>query len=369
MVFRTHSRLAQVSTVLFAVAALGCTGGDGPRMLRNGDDVLMVGGAPFVRALDSVAGDAILSGRDVNFEGSAGGDYLGAGGNQNISGRIHGSVRSVGGEINARGTVDRNATIAGGNVSLDSSAVIGGNAYIVGGSVTIDGAVRGSLMASGGDVTVNGAVGRDVELSAGAIHIGPRAQIAGNLRYRGDKSKVKIDPGAHIGGTITALPVNKKSGTGNLIWLLGFAVTGIVVVALFPRFTTEAAETLYQRPIRSALAGLAWVCLLPFAMVIAAVTVIGIPLAIAGFAAWILVIFIGDLPVGLWIGKKLLGARARPGRTGAIFSILVGGLILAVLGLIPVVGLLVGVIAGVVGAGALVLRARGPLPAQGGYAT
>jgi hypothetical protein len=369
MMFRTQSRLVQMSTIICAAAALGCGGGGAPRMLRNGDDVLMVGGAPFVRLLDSIPGDAILTGRDVTFEGSAGGDYLGAGGNQNINGRVHGSIRSIGGEIHARGTVERNATIAGGKVSLDSGAVIGGNAYIVGGSVTINGAVHGSLMASGGDVTVDGPVGRDVELSAGSIHLGPHAQISGNLRYRGDKDKVKIDPGAHIAGTITALPVDKKTGTGNLIWLLGFAVTGIVVVALFPRFTTEAAETLYQRPIRSALAGIAWVFLLPFAMVIAAVTVIGIPLAIAGLAAWILVIFIGDLPVGLWIGKKLLGARARPGRTGAIFSILVGGLILAVLGLIPVVGMLVGIIAGVVGAGALVLRARGPLPTQGGYAT
>jgi cytoskeletal protein CcmA (bactofilin family) len=368
MVFRTNSGLVQLFAIVVLSAALGCGGGGSPRMMRNGEDVLMAGGSPFVRLLDSIPGDAILTGGDVTFEGTAGGDYLGAGGNQKISGHIHGSIRSVGGEINAMGTVDRNATIAGGRVSLDSSAVVGGNAYITGGSVSINGSVRGSLMASGGEVTVNGPVGRDVELSGGSIRLGPHAQISGNLRYRGPKDKVKIDPGAHVAGTITALPPHEKSGMRNLIWLLGFVVAGIVVVALFPGFTTEAAETLYQRPGRSALTGLAWVCLLPIVAIIAAVTVIGIPLALVGVAAWLLVLFLGDLPVGLWIGKKLLGPRARPGRNGAILSILVGGLVLAIIGIIPVIGGLLGALAAVVGAGAIVLRTRGMPRTQGDYA-
>ncbi|HEY1952624.1 MAG TPA: hypothetical protein VGG76_07440, partial [Gemmatimonadaceae bacterium] len=303
-----------------------------------------------------VPGDAIMTGRTLTFNGSVGGDYLGFGGNQAIGGHIHGSVRAVGGEINAMMSVDRNATIAGGHVSVDSAAVVGGNAYLAGANVDMEGAVHGSLMATGGQLTINGPVGRDVELSGGDIIIGPRAQIAGNLSYRADKDHVRIDPRAHVAGTTTALPPIQKSGMGGLIWLLGLVVAGIVVVALVPRFTTEAAEILYQRPTRSALTGLGWIFLLPIAMVIAAVTVIGIPLAIVGMASWVLILVLGELPVGLWIGKKLLRDRARPGRNGAIFSIFVGGLILGLLGVIPSIGTIVKIVAAIFGAGAIVLR-------------
>jgi hypothetical protein len=143
-----------------------------------------------------------------------------------------------------------------------------------------------------------------------------------------------------------------------VLWLLGFVIAGVIVVAIFPRFTMESAETLYQRPVRSGLAGLAWACLLPPLAIIAAITFIGLPLAIVAMAAWFAIVFMGDLPVALWLGKKILGDRAKPGRNGAIYSALVGGLIIAIIGLIPVLGPVVGIIVAIFGAGAMVLRLR-----------
>jgi len=362
---RTRSALLVGSAIAILVSIAAC--GEG-RMMRNGDDVVMAGGSPFVRALDSVPGDAILFGGDATFEGTAGGDYLGAGGNQKIGGHVHGSVRSAGGEIHVMGTVDRNATVAGGNVNLDSAGVIGGNAYMTGGNVTVVGSVHGSLLASGGNVTINGPVGRDVEVAAGGLTLGPRAQISGNLRYKVARDKVKIDKAAHVAGTITALPPKGRDATRGLLWLLGFVIAGIVVVALFPRLAMESAEMLYQRPVRSALIGLGWACLIPPLAIIAAVTFIGIPLAVIAMAAWFAIVFLGDLPVALWLGKKILGRRAKPGRGGEIFSALVGGIIIALIGLIPVLGPIVGIVVAIVGAGAIVLRFKStPPPAAAEY--
>lgn len=365
---RARSPQQLVCTLTLVVFAIGCFGGGSGRTMRNGEDLLIAGGAPFVRLLDSIPGDAILTGGDVTFQGTAGGDYLGAGGTQKIGGRVYGSVRSVGGEIHAMGTIGRNATIAGGNVNLDSTGVIGGNAYFTGGSVTIAGAVRGSLLASGGGVMINGPVGRDVEVAAGSLHLGPRAQISGDLRYKVPKDKVRIDAGAKVGGSTTALPIERNPGKG-LLWMLGFVVAGIVIVALFPAFAMESAETLYQRPGRSALVGLAWCCLVPIVIIIAAVTIIGLPLALLTVPIWLVVLFLGSLPVSLWIGKKLLGARAQPGRNGAILSVLVGGLVLALIGLIPALGALVGLVAALVGAGAILIRVNAARTRSPEYAT
>jgi cytoskeletal protein CcmA (bactofilin family) len=287
---------------------------------------------------------------------ASGGDYLGAAGNQNIGGRIHGSIRAAGGEIHVSGTVDRNATIAGGSVTLDSTADIASNAYLVGGNVWVNGAVRGNLLASAGNVTLNGTVGRDVEVRGGELRIGPHAVITGNLRYRVPAGKVHIDSAARISGKVTALPVSRGWSLTRWLWTLGFLVVGAVVVALLPRFTERAAETIPGRPVRSGLVGLGAFILIPFAIFIAAVTVIGLPLAIATALLYGVVVYLSTVPVALWMGRLLLGARGRAGRQGALLSFLVGGILVLVVQVIPVVGPIVMGVAVCVGFGAILLQ-------------
>jgi hypothetical protein len=338
------------------VASMLSCGRDKPdnQVSRRGEDVLATGSGPTV--MDSVPGDVILMGRDVLFSGSAGGDYLGTGGEQKIGGRIHGSVRAAGGQTHVTAAVDRNATIAGGSVALDSAAVIGRNAYLFGGEVNVSGTVLGSLLASGGTLTLNGVIGRDAEISGGELNVGPRAQIAGNLRYRVPARKVHIDPAARISGTVTALPVSRGWGVWHWLWVLGFLVAGAVAVALFPRFSSEAAELLARSPVRSGLVGLGWIILVAIAIVIAAITVIGIPLALLTTALYLALVYLGRVPLAVWLGALVLRGRASPGRQGALVSFLIGGLLLILVQLIPVIGKLAITIATCVGIGALLLR-------------
>jgi len=144
--------------------------------------------------------------------------------------------------------------------------------------------------------------------------------------------------------------------------MLGLVIVGIVLVALFPTFTTGAAETLYQSPGRSAVVGIVWICVIPIAAIIAAVTIIGLPLALLAMSVWMMLIFVGDLPVALWIGKRLMRERARPGTSGAILCVLVGGLVLVVIGLIPLLGGLVLAISGIFSMCAILLRLKGRTP-------
>jgi len=308
--------------------------------------------------MDSVTGDVILYGRDLMSRGSVGGDYLAVAGNQVIGGRVHGSVRAAGGEIHVTGVVDRNATVAGGNVALDSSGVIAHNAYFTGGNVEIAGTVRGGLLASGGTVTVNGVVGSDVQVLGGELHIGPRARITGNLRYKVPPKNVKIDSAARISGTVTALPVESEWGGRRWLWLLGLLLIGVVVVALFPRFTAEAADILPRRPLAAALVGLGWVCVAPIAIVAVAFTVIGVPLAVLAAVTYMVLLFLGDIPVAVWLGTRLLGIREGARRQGVVVNYLVGGLVLLIVMLIPVIGSWLMVIATVLGLGTVLLRGK-----------
>ena len=351
--FHPHPRLTFfLFGVLLAASTIGC-GGAGHDFIRIGDDVIGRGPPGL---LDSVPGDLIFAGRQTLLRGTVGGDYLVAAAEQEIGGRVRGSVRAAGGEIHVRGAVDRNATVAGGNVSLDSAGVIEKNAYFAGGTVQISGTVRGALAAAGGNVTINGVVGRDVQVVGEELHIGPRAQIAGNLRYRVPPKNVKIDSAARISGTVTALPVESEWGVKRWLWMLGLLLIGVVVVALFPRFSAEAAEILPRRPIAAALIGIGWIFLTLIAIALLWFTVIGRPLAALTLVAYVVLLFLGDIPVGIWLGRRLL--RFREGaRRHVVLDYLVGGVVLLVVMLIPVIGQVVLMIATCLGIGLILLEA------------
>jgi hypothetical protein len=325
------------------------------QVMRLGDDVLASGSAPTL-LYDSIAGDAILAGGDINFSGSTGGDYVAAGGKQDVRGRVHGSLRAAGGHVDVRAAVDRNATIGGGDLVVDSVAVIGRNAYLIGGTIRIEGTVRGGVLATGGNVVLNGVVGGDVEVSAGGLRLGPRAQIAGNLRYRVAKENVQIDPAAKVSGTITALPVSKGWGPWRWLWLLGSLLAGVVVVLLIPRFIGEAAELLNRRPIRSGIVGIVGGILFPIAIIIAVITVIGLPLALLTTAVFAVFVALSAIPVAVWLGERILRGRTSLGQN-AIVSFFLGALILLVIEIIPIIGGVVWLVATCLGFGTILLAA------------
>jgi len=359
MVFQTRGRrLFALSGAALIVSTLACGRREKPQneVTRHGEDVIASGSTPTV--MDSVPGDAILAGGDASFGGVTGGDYLGAGGKQAITGRIHGSLRAVAGQIHVAAAVDRNTTMVAGFVELDSAAIIARNAYIVGGTIQVNGTVQEGILAYGGAITLDGVVGRDVEVAGGTLRVGPHARIAGNLRYRMPAGKVHIDPAARITGTVTALPVSNTGALWHVLWILGFLLVGAVVVALFPRFMAEAAEILPDHPVRAALIGLGWGILVPIAIVIAAITVVGLPLAFLTAAVYVVVVCVASVPFAVWLGRLLLGARARGGLEGTLVNFIVGGFFLFVAGIIPVVGGWVSLIAGVLGLGTILLEAQ-----------
>lgn len=330
--------------------------------MQLGQDVLASGSAPTIYN-DSVGGDAIMAGGDINFQGTTGGDFVGAGGHQDIRGHVRGSLRAAGGGVVVSATVDRNATIGGGDLHIDSISVIGQNAYLIGGSIHVNGTVRGGLLATGGDVELNGPIGRDVEVASGTLTVGPHAQIAGNLRYR-VKGEVNIDPAAKITGKVTALPVSKGPGPFSLLWVGGVLLMGVVVVLLVPRFIAETAVAIDARPVRAVLIGVIVGILWLVAVVFAAVTVLGLPLALLGLAVWLIITAISGVPVAVWLGGRIMHARTVLGRQGPLVNFFIGALIFVVIGVIPVIGNLIQFIAGCIGFGSILMTAWAARRAQ-----
>jgi hypothetical protein len=81
-----------------------------------------------------------------------------------------------------------------------------------------------------------------------------------------------------------------------------------------------------------------------------------LPLAIATALLYGVVVYLSTVPVAVWVGRLLLGARGRAGRQGALLSFLVGGILVLVVQVIPVVGPIVLGVAVCVGFGAILLQ-------------
>jgi hypothetical protein len=215
-------------------------------------------------------------------------------------------------------------------------------------------------MASG-SLTLRNRVGGDVRGRVDRLTL-DGAQIGGNLDYTSNNS-VQLVNGARVAGTTTRhTPTDQGGGAGNafLGWLrelIGIFALGLLLIFLLPGISTRAIDTLRAQPWPSLGIGAAILIITPIVALI--VFVIGVFIGGWWLGAllvpiWILVLAVGYVVSGFLLGRLLFARLGWGGYHDAI-ALLAGLFVLTVLGLLPVLGLLIGVAAVVFGAGALAL--------------
>jgi cytoskeletal protein CcmA (bactofilin family) len=336
-----------------------------------GDDVAVTG---------QVEGDAFLAGGRSQVDGKVDGDVVVTGGTVEIRGEVSEDVYAAGGDVRIDARVAGDARAAGGSVSLERRAAVDGNATFAGGSVDVEGRIGGTLQAFGARVAVDGEVGGDAEIASESIRIGPDARIGGRLLYRSPEAPW-IAEGAVIAGGVEKQQrawqgVSPESGVGRVIkgilrtlWFTGAVLLGIVLVAVLPVFTRQAAATVRSEPLPSIGLGMAMLVAVPFVAVILFITIIGIPLGLAVLLGYGLLLMLGYLTAALSIGDLAL-ERVRPADSAAIgwrILFLVAALVvLALLRLVPWFGDIAVLVLFLAGVGAFTLRLlrgyRGGMP-------
>lgn len=229
----------------------------------------------------------------------------------------------------------------GGQVRVIRGARIGDDALIAGGNVRLDGDVGGNVVMAGGRLAIGGTIGGDLKAAGGRLEILSGARIAGAVSFRGAEAPV-ISPGATIGGDVDYIADggfgryaddHRGIGWGGGIWLaLAMILTGIVVILLLPGITTGGAARLRERPVASALIGLALLAGIPFLAVLLIATVIGIPLGVIVMTLYPAALFVGFVAaafaVSEWAIRRRLTAPKPLHRFGA-FALVVAVLFLA----------------------------------------
>ncbi|WP_411968620.1 hypothetical protein [Haloferax sp. YSSS75] len=129
-------------------------------------------------------------------------------------------------------------------------------------------------------------------------------------------------------------------------------VVGGILVAALPSYTRDALDRIWRKPGESFLWGLLVGIGGLIALVVLALTVIGLLVAIPGFFAFILLAVVGGALATVFIGHSLVG-RFGSGSPPLGVSLVVGALVAAVLSVVPLVGGLVLFVVDTLGLGIL----------------
>jgi len=254
---------------------------------------------------------------------------------------------------------------------------------VVGGNAKVHGKVNEAVVVVFGDVELDGEVGDAVVAVLGSVKLNPKAVVHGDVVAVG--GKLEAADGAKIEGerqevvfgdlglptpqwikawfkqcVLKARPLAPQVG-----WV--WAISGIALLfylligALFPRPIAACVSELTERPATTFLIGILTVLLLPFVLIILIVTVVGILVLPFLLAALFLGAIGGKVALLEFLGIRLGRQFGANLAEKPIVALLIGSAVVAVLYLIPIVGLASMLVIGVWSLGGAVLAAFGNL--------
>ena len=317
-----------------------------------------------VAANETVNDTLLASGKIVRVEGVVNGDLLAFGGSLEVRGTVKGDLVSF-----AKGTVVSGTV--GGNIynfshSLDLDGQLGHSLYALGqtlrvhdrghvgegmvvaaGDVSLEGEVNRSATLFAGNADVSGSIGRELSMTGDSLTLTNTSRIGGSLSaHVNERKNVHIAEGATIVGTRDIQVRVRQSHFARprfysyqAVWLAAAMLVGWLGLVLFPGFfhaSTHAVGSGW----RSLGFGVGVLAGVPVVIVVAAITLVGIPASLMLLAMYLAAIYLTKVWVGAFLGQILL-KPAGATKSDWLLGLLLGLLILTMVEFIPYLGGLV----------------------------
>lgn len=323
-----------------------------------------------VRIETPVTGDLYAAAGRVSVLEAVLGDAVIAGGSVDIAGAIRDDLRAAGGVVTLGGNIAGEALVAGGSIAFGRDAEVHGRVWLAGGDIAVAGKLFGGLKVYGKNIVLLGEIRGPVEIHAEQIEITGSARIVGDVRYS-SRHELRRDPKAQISGSVTRADAAFEFPRPRLnipglpairpMLLLGLLAAGALLLALFPRFTAHALQTLGAAPLKSLGLGTAIFFSLPPVILLLTITIIGIPIALLLAALYAAALLVGYLIAAFFVGDRLLRALRRqaeePPYGWRVAALAAALLLLWLAYAVPYAGMLIVLAALIVGLGAMVLQA------------
>lgn len=255
------------------------------------------------------------------------------------------------------------AVVISGDVTVKRGETVDG-VFIVSGDARIAGRVDGDVVVLSGDSLVSGRIDGDLVMASGQARLLSTATVGGDLRYSDEQPQVA--PGALVEGTTAKEDWRGSVGVSSLIgafalWMtvsISTAVLGILLLLIAPRAADAVFERARERLGPVIAIGITILIVLPLTAVLAAITLVGLPLAIALGLALLPLAAIAYVTAAWALGRAIV----KPPHE-RLLAFLAGLAILRAAALLPILGFLAGLGAVIVGfglIGAAIGAARAP---------
>jgi len=262
-----------------------------------------------VNVSGTVLGDLFTAGGNVVVSGSVEADLFAAGGTLNISGKVAGDERVAGGNITISNSIGGDLMVAGGQVSVLPGSIIEKDVEILGGTVNYSGESNGKLDITGGDVYMNGKVNGDMSIEARSVRLGPDAVVTGNFDYS-SPSEVVMEQGAKVNGTTNYnKTVEGKKTESQPFWgfftfvlmikFAAIALMSLILVYFFKNQTKAIVEDGVSNFWKKTGKGFIVLIVVPAAVILSFITVIGTPLGIIAMLLYALLLIISGVMANL----------------------------------------------------------------------
>lgn len=312
--------------------------------------LLMVFTAVPVLALDVRSGDTVTVARGEVVDGPF---FVGVTQTITIDGTVNGGLRAAGRTINVNGIVNGNVIAIGQTINI--SGEVRGDVMV--GCVSLNVAdrakIKGNLLFGAGIAQIEGSV----EGSGSTVAVGNWVKGNSALQF---VSKTTDAPPTSGGESAIPNPFALFSGaSGKLMGFLMALIAGLVIILVAPRRLTSIAEFIRTRPGPSAGWGAIVLIVTPIAAVLVCLTIVGLSVGLIALAIYGIAIYLAQIPVGLLIGRLIIGRfRGLEGKAIMVGALALGLVILTLLNLIPYFGFFVGLAVIIFGLGAVVVSRR-----------
>lgn len=376
-----YRRLAGGAAIALAAALLLAAPDARAFELRHGRDAdievardetlreTLVAAGESVQVDGTIEGDLIAAARHVSIRGKVDGNVYVFTRDLDVSGTVTGTIHAIAERPTLTGEVGGSVYTAGEVLALTASGDVKGDVTHFGESLVLDGEVGRDTTFFGDRAEIRSKVGRNLVVHADRLSLRDGAEIEGDVRAAlPEGEKIDVAAGAVVKGSIDASP-RQPMGEHYLahytharfyLWLLA----GLAAAFVFGLVLRALAPWLFDAEVRSARAffrslgvGVLVVVATPVAILVAAVTVIGIPVALLGLFVYVTLLYSADILVGALVGRALVGSGETG--TGAFARELLLGLALVVVVThLPFLGPAAGVVALLFGTGLLFERVR-----------
>jgi uncharacterized RDD family membrane protein YckC len=237
---------------------------------------------------------------------------------------------------------------------------VGDSAVAVLGNVYVDSAVNGNVVAVLGDVELGpqAQVGGDIVAVGGVVSRDPSAIVRGNQQSLGFATHLHGIEWLHAWVRHCLIYGRMLAFAPGLGWAWSLALSClalyVLTAALCPDAVERCRQTLETYPLQSLLAALLTLLATPVLFVLLCITVIGVLAVPFVGLALLLADFFGKLVIVAWLGHRIVRLFSAATLLPSYLAVLIGGSLLLLLYTVPVVGMILYKLLGLLGLGVVV---------------